>query len=117
MAWKLIIKGVSPVPDLMNTPGVVVTLSLSEVVVTKSGNVRLNEELTIDWIKWVWGSQLWMLSIGMGCLQMPLHSEHRSIVDRQMNLDIAVMSRGLTSQLQPANVSLSKQLRWRRQVL
>ena len=44
--WKLkpyvVFKGVRPVPELMNTPRVVVALSR---------NGSMNEELTIDWIK------------------------------------------------------------------
>ena len=60
----VVFKGVRAIPEL-NTTGVMVALS-------KNG--WMNEELTKDWVKRMWGSQLWTSAVSVGCLQVPLHS-------------------------------------------
>ena len=101
--WKLkpymVFKGVRAIPEL-NTPGVVVALS-------KNG--WMNEELTKDWLKRVWGS----LNFGRRLLVWDAYMCHitadvRSCVDKQTNTDVSVIPGGLTSHLQPADVSWNK---------
>ena len=84
----------------MNTTGVMVALS-------KNG--WMNEELTKDWVKRVWGS----LNFGRRLLvwdayRCHIMTEVRSYVNRQTNTDVSVIPGGLTSHLQPADVSWNK---------
>ena len=95
----VVFKGVRPIPEL-NTPGVVVALS-------KNG--WMNEELTKDWVKRVWGS----LNFGRRLLVWDAYKCHitdgvRSCVDKQTNTDVSIIPGGLTSHLQPADVSWNK---------
>ena len=95
----VVFKGVRTIPEL-NTPGVVVALS-------KNG--WMNEELTMDWVKRVWGS----LNFGHRLLVWDAYKCHitadvRSYVDKQTNTDVSVIPGGLTSHLQPADVSWNK---------
>ena len=92
----VVFKGMRTIPEL-NTPGVVVVLS-------KNG--WMNEELTMDWVKRVWGS----LNFGHRLLVWDAYKCHitadvRSYVDKQTNTDVSVIPGGLTSHLQPADVS------------
>ena len=84
-------------PELMNTPGVVVALGR---------NGWMNEELTMDR---VWGS----LNFGRRLLVWDAYKCHimdsvRSCVDKHTNTDVSIIPGGLTSQLQPADVSWNK---------
>jgi len=93
----VVFKGVRAVPELMNSRGVVVALSR---------NGWMNEELTKDWVKRVWGS----LNFGRRLLVWDAYKCHimdsvRSYVDKQTNSDVSVIPGGLTSHLQPADVS------------
>ena len=95
----VVFKGVRAIPEL-NTTGVVVALS-------KNG--WMNEELTKDWVKRVWGS----LNFGRQLLVWDTYKCHitanvRSIVNKQTNTDISVIPGGLTNHLQPADVSWNK---------
>ena len=95
----VVFKGVRAIPE-MNTNGVVVALS-------KNG--WMNEELTKDWVKRVWGS----LNFGRRLLMWDAYKCHitlevRSYVNRHTNTDVSVIPGGLTSHLQPANVSWNK---------
>ena len=96
----VVFKGVRAVPELTTTRGVVVALSR---------NGWMNEELTKDWVKRAWGS----LNFGRRLLVWDAYKCHimtsvRSYVDRQTNTDVSVIPGGLTSHLQPADVSWNK---------
>ena len=95
----VVLKGVRAIPE-MNTTGVVVALS-------KNG--WMNEELTKDWVKRVWGS----LNFGRRLLvwdayRCHIMTEVRRYVNRQTNTDVSVIPGGLTSHLHPADVSWNK---------
>ena len=95
----VVFKGVRAIPE-MSTSGVVVALS-------KNG--WINEELTKDWVKRVWGS----LNFGRRLLvwdayRCHIMTEVRSYVNRQINTDVSIIPGGLTSHLQPADVTWNK---------
>ena len=95
----LVFKRVRAIPEL-NTTGVVVALSKKR---------WMNEELTKDWVKRVWGS----LNFGRRLLVWDANKCHltagvRSCVDKQTNTDVSIIPGGLTSHLQPADVSWNK---------
>ena len=98
----VVFKGVRAIPE-MNTNGVVVALSR---------NRWMNEELTKDWVKRVWGS----LNFGRRLLVWDAYKCHitaevRSCVNTQTNTDVSIIPGGLTSHLQPADVSWNKQFK------
>ena len=69
----------------------------------------MNEDLTNDWVKRVWG----FLNFGRRLLVWDAHKCHimesvRSYVDKQTNTDVSVIPGGLTSHLQLADVSWNK---------
>ena len=95
----VLFKGVRSIAEL-DTPGVVVALS-------KNG--WMNEALTKDWINRVWGA----LNFGRRLLVWDAYKCHitasvRSCVDKQTNSDVSIIPGGLTSHLQPADVSWNK---------
>ena len=102
--WKLnpfvVFKGVQLVAELNSIPGVVVALS-------KNG--WINEKLTNDWVKRVWG----VFSFEKRLLVWDAYKCHllesvKHEVQRATNTDIVMIPGGLTSLVQPAHVCWNK---------
>ena len=96
----VVFKGVRPVVELLRVSGVVVAFS-------KNG--WMNEELTKEWVKRGWGTLNfgWRLLVwdAYKCLLM---SSVKAVVDRQANTDVFGVPGGLTSLVQPADLSWNK---------
>lgn len=95
----VVFKGVRAVKELSKETGVIVALSR---------NGWMNEELTKDWIKWGWGilnfARRLLIWDAYKCHLMPSVC---SVVE-QTKSDISVIPGGLTSLVQPADLSWNK---------
>ena len=96
----VVFKGVRPVAELMAVPGVVVYFR---------HNGWMNEVLTKEWIDKVWGRLNFQRRLLVwDAYRCHIMSTVTSHVDRSTNTDISVIPGGLTSHLQPADVSWNK---------
>ena len=96
----VIFKGVRPVAELTTTQGVVVAFSR---------NGWMNEELTKDWIERVWGRlNFHKRLLVWDAYRCHIMSNISSHINKATNTDISVIPGGLTSHLQPADVSWNK---------
>lgn len=96
----VVFKGVRPIAELNKVSG---------VVVAYSKNGWMNEKLTKDWVDRGWGK----LCFGRRLLVWDAYKCHimpsvTSIVDKSTRSDISVIPGGLTSKVQPADVSWNK---------
>ena len=96
----IVFKGVRPIAELDREPG---------VIVAYSRNGWMNEEITNDWVKRGWGT----LNFGRRLLVWDAYKCHlmpnvKGVVDKQANTDISIIPGGLTSLVQPADVSWNK---------
>ena len=96
----VIFKGMRKVAELVATEGVVVAFSR---------NGWMNEQLTKDWVDRTWGRLNFQRRLlvwdAYRCHVMSNVAAH---VTKATNTDISVIPGGLTSQLQPADVSWNK---------
>ena len=96
----VVFKGVRAIPELSHVPNVVVALSR---------NGWMNEALTVQWIDSVWGR----LSFQRRLLVWDAYRCHmtekvKDHIQRQTKSDTCLIPGGLTSQLQPADLSWNK---------
>lgn len=96
----VIFKGVRPVKELSNIPG---------VVVAYSRNGWMNQRLTKNWVDRVWGT----LNFGRRLLVWDAYKCHTvediaTHIIRQTNTDVCLIPGGLTKLVQPADVSWNK---------
>lgn len=96
----VVFKGVRAIPELNKVSG---------TVVAYSKNGWMNETLTKDWVNRGWGK----LSFGRRLLVWDAYKCHsmpsvKGVIERGTNTDISVIPGGLTSKIQPADVSWNK---------
>lgn len=96
----VIFKGVLPVAELSR---------ISSVAVAYSRNGWMNQTLMNDWVDMVWGS----LTFGRRLLVWESYKCHmmdsiKTYVNRHTNIYLSTIPGGLTSQVQPADVSRYK---------
>lgn len=82
---------------------------VSGVIVAYSRNGWMNETLTIDWVKRGWGT----LNFARRLLVWDAYKCHlmpsvKTVVDKHTNTDLSIIPGGLTSKVQPADVSWNK---------
>ena len=96
----VIFKGVRQVAELVATEGVVVAFSR---------NGWMNEQLTKDWVDRAWGRLNFQRRLLVwDAYRCHVMSNVASHVTKATNTDISAIPGGLTSQLQPADVSWNK---------
>ena len=96
----VVFKGIRPIAELERVSG---------VIVAYSKNGWMNESLTIDWVKRGWGS----LNFGRRLLVWDAYRCHvmpsvKYVAETHTNTDLSVIPGGLTSLVQPADVSWNK---------
>lgn len=96
----VVFKGVHPVAALMATQGVMIAFSR---------NGWMNEAITNDWVTRVWGALNFQRRLLVwDAYRCHLMSSVSSHVEKSNNSEISVIPGGLTSHLQPADVSCNK---------
>ena len=96
----VVFKRVRQIAELDREPG---------IIVAYSKNGWMNENLTKDWVKRGWGT----LSFGRRLLVWDAYKCHlvdsvKDVLDKQTKSDVSVIPGGLTSLVQPADVSWNK---------
>ena len=96
----VVFKGIRPIAELERVSG---------VIVAYSKNGWMNESLTIDWVKQGWGT----LNFGRRLLVWDAYRCHlmpsvKNVAETHTNTDLSVIPGGLTSLVQPADVSWNK---------
>ena len=96
----VVFKGIRPIAELERVSG---------VIVAYSKNGWMNESLTIDWVKRGWGT----LNFGRRLLVWDAYRCHlmpsvKNVAETHTNTDLSVIPGGLTSLVQPADVSWNK---------
>ena len=96
----VVFKGVRAIPELSHVPNVVVALSR---------NGWMNEALTVQWIDSVWGRLTFQCRLlvwdAYRCHTTDMVKDH---IQRHTQSDTCLIPGGLTSQLQPADLSCNK---------